>query len=329
MNKPTFFLSKGVALVLGTLLVSVPTFGEDLSGVWGFVRGQYGQENAGGSDLADYTGIPINAEGRAVGLSYSASMLSEPLRQCQYYSPRYEATGPIPLVIWSDNDPVTGRVVAWNIGAYIDKDIVTIWMDGRPHPSENAFHSSGGFATGSWKGDTLVIRTTHMKWSILRLNGLQHSDRATMTQYITRHGDLLSMLTYFEDPVYLTEPYVLSSVWQRSPTSEGVKNPLGKADSTRVSPACEPIDESPRMEKDGSIVPHYLAGKNPSADEYAKFYNLPLEVAQGGAETIYPEIRKKLKDIYHYQPPEKCIRYCCDTTDPAVKCIRDGTGRVE
>ena len=231
---------------------------------------------------------------------------------------RYASTGPFPLNIWSDTDPVTGKVIAWRMGAWIAKDIVTVWMDGRPHPSPNAFHSFGGFATGSWQGDTLVIYTTHMKWSILRLNGLQHSDRATMTQYMVRHGDLLSMLTYFEDPIYLSEPYVVSAAWQLNP----------KAVSSRTSPPCEPAEESASLEANASIVPHYLPGRNPFAGDYAKYYNLPLEAAQGGAETMYPEFRKKLKDVYHYEPPEKCSRKCCDTNDPNVKCIRGGDGKV-
>jgi len=318
MIKFRIFTITSIIVLLGTLLTSGSAFAQiDLSGVWGFVRGQYGQENAGGSDIGDFTGIPINDEGRAVGLSFSAAQWSEPERQCQYYSPRYVSTGPFALNVWSDTDPVTGRIVAWNMGAWIDKDIVTVWMDGRPHPSVNAFHPYSGFATGTWEGDTLVIRTTHIKWSVLRINGLQHSDRATMTQYVVRHGDLLSMLTYFEDPVYLSEPFVLSSVWQLNP----------KANSSRTSPACEPINESPRLENT-SIVPHYLPGKNPFANDYARYYNLPLEAAQGGAQTMYPEFRKKLKDVYHYVPPEKCTRYCCDSPDPAVKCIRDGSGQV-
>src|ERR1700730_12375885 len=223
MNKMRFFRIKGVVLIVGALLMSIPTFAQvDLSGVWGFVRGQYGQENGGGSDIGDYTGIPINDEGRTVALSFSAAQWSEPERQCQYYSPRYASTGPFALNIWSETDPVTGKVISWNMGAWIDKDIITVWMDGRPHPSPNAFHSYGGFATGSWDGDTLVIRTTHFKWSILRINGIQHSDRATMTQYIVRHGDLLSMLTYFEDPVYLTEPFVLSSVGELNPKANSI-----------------------------------------------------------------------------------------------------------
>jgi hypothetical protein len=315
-NFLAWFPKKRAALVWATVLAGVPLFGQiDISGVWAYIGGQYGQENGGGSGIADYTGIPINDEARAVGLSYSASVLSEPERQCQYYSPRYISTGPFALNIWSDTDPVTGHVISWNINGWIDKDILTMWMDGRPHPSPNAFHSFSGFTTGVWEGDTLVTYTTHMKWSYLRINGLQHSDEGTLTQYIVRHGNLLSIMAYFEDAIYLTEPFVLTSVWEANP----------KANAPRVSPACEPINESPRLENTAT-VPHYLPGKNPFANDFAKYYNLPLEAAQGGAETMYPEFRKKLKGVY--VPPEKCVRYCCDTRDPAVKCIRDGSGKV-
>jgi len=41
---------------------------------------------------------------------------------------------------------------------------------------------------------------------------------------------------------------------------------------------------------------------------------------------MYPEFRKKIKD--KYQPAAKCDRYCCGpVTDPALKCIRDASGR--
>lgn len=303
-----------VLLLCGSVATADPAFAEiDFSGVWGYPGGQYGQENGQGSDLGDYTGVPINAEGRAVGLSFSASRWSQPERQCQYYSPRYVATGPFALNIWADTDPLSGKVVSWNMGAWIDKDIVTVWMDGRPHPSPNALHTFGGFATGRWEGDTLVIRTTHMKASIIRINGLMHSDQATMTQYLTRHGDLLAMLTYFEDPIYLSEPMVLTSLWQLN----------SKITMPRVSPPCEPINESPTLENT-TIVPHYLPGKNPYATDYAKYYNLPLEAAYGGAETMYPEFRKRLRDEFKYVPPDRCVRYCCNLAG----CIPDGSGKA-
>jgi hypothetical protein len=38
-------------------------------------------------------------------------------------------------------------------------------------------------------------------------------------------------------------------------------------------------------------------------------YNIPSEAALGYAETLYPEYRKKLKNLY--VPPASCGRYCC------------------
>ena len=39
------------------------------------------------------------------------------------------------------------------------------------------------------------------------------TDMSTMTMYFTRHGDMLTMLEVIEDPVYLTEPFLVSRNW--------------------------------------------------------------------------------------------------------------------
>jgi hypothetical protein len=59
-------------------------------------------------------------------------------------------------------------------------------------------------------------------------------------------------------------------------------------------------------------VPHYLPGTNPFLKEVTNLYNIPMEAVRGGAETMYPEYRKKLKD--QYVAPAKCKRYCCGWT---------------
>ena len=41
-------------------------------------------------------------------------------------------------------------------------------------------------------------------------------------------------------------------------------------------------------------VPHYMPGSNPFLDDFAKKYNLPLEVTLGGADSMYPEAARKL-----------------------------------
>ena len=41
-------------------------------------------------------------------------------------------------------------------------------------------------------------------------------------------------------------------------------------------------------------VPHYLPGKNPFLNEFANVTGIPLDVLLGGAETMYPDIQRKL-----------------------------------
>jgi hypothetical protein len=44
-------------------------------------------------------------------------------------------------------------------------------------------------------------------------------------------------------------------------------------------------------------MPHYLPGKNPYVGETAKKLGLPIEAVKGGAETLYPAYREKLRKM--------------------------------
>ena len=87
-------------------------------------------------------------------------------------------------------------------------------MDGRPHPSPNALHTWAGFSTGEWVGDTLRVRVTHLKEEYLKRNGVWHSDKIELTQYLIRRGDYLTYLVIAYDPVYLSEPLVRSTEYR-------------------------------------------------------------------------------------------------------------------
>jgi hypothetical protein len=286
------------SLLLATL-ASAPAAAEiDLSGNWVSRQHEDWQERGPGPEVVDYLGLPINDEARTRALRYSTSALSLPERQCLYYPPQYVVIGPQGIKIWSETDPVTGSVVAWKISAAIDRAIVTIWMDGRPHPSENAPHPFSGFTTGVWEGETLTTYTTHVKEGYLRRNGVPSSDRATVTMHLVRHDKTLTITAIVEDPVYLTAPHILSRSWQLDPT----------ANLSPVAQPCVPEAELPGLTGDGE-VPHYPRGKNPFVDDLTKMYNIPAEAVMGGEETMYPEYRKKLKN--QYVPPAMCTRYCC------------------
>ena len=320
LGKMVMNIKKSVFLLLPVVLMSVPAFAQiDLSGNWVSRQNEDWQERGPGPDVVDYLGLPLNDEGRARSLSYSASALSLPERQCLYYPPHYVVLGPQGIRIWADTDPNNGRILAWNISAAIDRSIIKIWMDGRPHPSENALHSLSGFTTGVWEGETLTTYTTHYKAGYLRRNGVPTSDQATFTAHISRHGDTLTILGIIEDPLYLTQPHIISRSWQLDPTSN----------LTTVPAPCVPEAELPDLKGEGD-VPHYLPGKNPFVEDVTEMYKIPVEAVLGGAETMYPEFRKKLKD--NYVPPPMCARYCCGwgggggNPAPNLQCITGGSG---
>jgi hypothetical protein len=105
----------------------------------------------------------------------------------------------------------------------------------------------------------------------------------------------LTIITVLEDPAFLTEPLVRSSNWYVDPGQRiGVFG-------------CETASEVPLPE---GTVPHYLPGANTNLTEFADWYGLPYEVTRGGAETLYPEYRAKIKG---YKPPARCERYCTCT----------------
>ena len=279
------------------LLVSVPAFAQiDLTGSWASRMYEDWMERGPGRDIVDYTGLPLTDEGRAKALKWEQTVYTMVERQCLLLSPYVTAFEPQGLRIWSDTDD--GKVVAWKVGGTIEHAQITIWMDGRPHPSPNALSSFSGFSTGTWEGDTLTVSTTNLKAANLRRgNGSSSSDLATVTAHFTRHDDLLTVTTIQEDPIYLTEPWVVSRTWQLDP----------RGNIQQFSP-CFAKTEISRLE-DSGIVPHVLPGENTEVDFMTKTYHIPREAALGYAETTYPEYRKKLQAIY--QPPTQCTRYCC------------------
>jgi len=289
---PEFVIRRATWRVLLLVGLTVPAFAQiDLSGSWAY---RYAPGDVNATLPVDYTGIPLNESGRARALSYSQSQLSIPERECLFYAPPYLMQGPFGLKIWNETDPNTGSTIAWIIGGWEDRAPTTIWMDGRPHPSKNAPHEKAGFTTGVWEGDVLTTYTTHMKAGYIRRNGAPGSDQTTLTLHFMRHDDLLTVTALVDDPVYLSEPVHWTRMFQWN----------AAAPINSMGPPCIQEDEGP---KEGE-VPHYLPGKNPFVDEMTKIFNIPEEAVLGGAETMYPEFRNKIKDKYVI--PEKCTRNC-------------------
>jgi hypothetical protein len=294
---------RSILILLGAVLAAgAPAAAQsELTGTYEPLMYEDYIERGPGSFLGDFTGMPLTDEGRAKALLYTSNLPSLYERQCLAQSAGVFQYRPQPLRIWKESDP-DGRLLAWVIGGDHLRGDIRIWMDGRPHPSPNAQHTEGGFATGTWEGATLTARLTHLKTAWIRRGvGIPASDYTTITMHVTRRDNLLTVTTIQEDPYYLTEPHVVSRVFEWNPSAPGV-----------ARPACNTANEIPALEDTGE-VPHYFPGRNPEEDYMVRTFNVPKEAAMGYAETLYPEYRKKLKGIY--TPPAACWArapgYCC------------------
>ena len=129
----------------------------------------------GGMRLGDYTGLPLNEAGIRKGQAWDEDARSMRERQCVPHVVTYAMRGPANIRLSKVVDPDSGRLIAYSLQGTYGRPR-TIWMDGRPHPSDLAPHTWVGFSTGKWERNTLVVTTTHVKTGWLQRNGSPTSD---------------------------------------------------------------------------------------------------------------------------------------------------------
>ena len=256
----------------------------DLTGAWQAQIHEDQPHRIPGPFLGDYTGLPINAAARQKAESWDATILSQPERQTQAHPAQYSMRGPGPNMRVSEiRDPVTEQLLGLTIVGPYGRADRTIWLDDRPHPSEYAEHTWGGFSTGKFQGNELVVTTTHMKMGVIQRIGVPASPYAVMTEHFFRHGLQMTMISVIDDPIYLDEPFVRSQTWVWNPNQV-------------VPPAVpfEPVDEL--AGKPLGWVPHYPLGTHHT--QFARTVALPFEATQGGAKTMYPEYQLELQKMF-------------------------------
>jgi hypothetical protein len=277
----------GLAVFVCSMLPGAPVraqgFGApimDLTGHWANRQHEDQEGRVQGEEMGDYTGVPLNDAARLRADTWSGALYGLDEWQCRPHTSPNIWRSVYPAHITKDVDHVTGETLAYHINFQNLIDRV-IWMDGRPHPTDDAPHTWAGFSTGKWEGDMLTVTTTHLKEYILKRNGVPHSDRATMVEHFMRHGDFLTIVQIVTDPIYYTEPFIQSTDFQLD--LHGTEAPV----------LCEVEEETDHPR---GWVPHRTPEQaKKDQEDFAKKHNLPLDAVKGGAETIYPDYRKKLK----------------------------------
>lgn len=268
-----------MALSVATLTATPAWAQVDFSGEWGPRFWEDQPERVPGPELGNYLGVPINDAARMRADTWDAAIQTLPEWQCRPHMADYIWRGPSNLRISKEVDPASRMITAFHAEWLRSVDRV-IYLDGRPHPPEGAMHTWAGFSTAKWDGDVLTVTTTHLKEGYLRRNGLPRSDKATLVEHWTRHGDFLTVTAIVYDPVYLAEPFIRTTDYELDLHQQIPPYPCG---------VVQEVDR-PR-----GVVPHHLPGTNPDLQEFSMDFGIPFEATRGGPETMYPEYREKLK----------------------------------
>ena len=119
-------MRKLLPLLLGFLALAGPAAAQvDLTGSWAPRLYEDYIERGPGSDLGDFTGMPMTDEARAKALLYTSNLPSTVERQCLPQSPWVVQYRPRGISIWSEEDR--------------DGNVIAIPESGSPaHTKENA-----------------------------------------------------------------------------------------------------------------------------------------------------------------------------------------------
>jgi hypothetical protein len=277
------FVSASVLVILIVSLSSpLVAQRQDPMGEWVWRGHEDRIERGPGPEIGDYLGIPMNDAARFAADSWDANIVGLPENICRGHSADHSWREPASLRIWKEIDGSTQQVTDYRTHIMLLGPEETFYTDGRPHPPEYARHTWQGFSTAKWEGDILAVTTDHLKPNLLRWDGVPRSDKAVLSRHFMRHGNFLTMALVIYDPVYLTEPFILTLDYVYTPAQDITPFP------------CEAISEVDRPE---GVVPSYMPGANAFLNEFPARYGIPPEAARGGAETMYPEYIEKMKTM--------------------------------
>jgi hypothetical protein len=201
----------------------------DLSGNWVSVVTEDWRWRMVIPKKGDYTGVPLNPEGRKVADTWDPSKMAGD--GCKPYGAPALMRVPGRLRIAWEND--TTLKIETDAG----QQTRLLRFDGsRPDPATRSWQ---GHSVAEWQriiqpgGQGVSLQqaaprvgalkaiTTNVRAGFLRKNGVPYSENTVMTEYFDRlsayGADLLTVLTILEDPQYLNQPFITSTHFKREP----------------------------------------------------------------------------------------------------------------
>jgi hypothetical protein len=212
----------------------------DLTGYWVSVVSEDWRWRMLTPVRGDFQSIPLNAEGRRVGMEWDPARDEAAGSQCKAYG--------APALL-----RIPGRVrITWQDDAVLkietDAGMQTRLLRFDAPPSAPEPPSRQGQSVASWErpprselpadtflrifsgtvgnnGRSLEVTTTNLLPGYLRKNGPPYSERTTMEEFFDYHvqpnGDeWFTVTTVVRDPVYLNGPFITSSDFKKEPNGD-------------------------------------------------------------------------------------------------------------
>jgi hypothetical protein len=198
----------------------------DLTGYWVSVVTEDWRYRMVTPAPGDYNGVPMTPAAVKIADAWDAAKDEAAGDQCKSYG--------APNIL-----RVPGRLhITW-------QDDQTMKMETDAGKQTRTFHfgdwkaegppSLQGDSVAAWErggrgamGGTLKVTTTHLKAGYLRKNGVPYSDNTGLVEYYDMvkeaNGDQLMVVTsVITDPMYLREPFIISTHFKKQPSEAGWK----------------------------------------------------------------------------------------------------------
>ena len=201
----------------------------DLSGYWVAIVTEDWRYRMVTPAPGDFQGVPMTAAAVKLADAWDPAKDEAAGEQCKSYGAPAILRVPGHLhITWQDDNTLR-----------MDTDAgkqTRLFRFGNAKDAESA-PSLQGDSTAQWEmqregprvaGGSLKVTTTHLKAGYLRKNGVPYSENTNLVEYYDlvneRNGDALMVVTIVvTDPMYLREPFIISSHFKKLPNDEGWK----------------------------------------------------------------------------------------------------------
>ena len=201
----------------------------DLSGYWVSVITEDWKYRMVTPKVGVFDAIPLSAEGRKIGMAWSAAKDEAAGEACKAYGAAGIMRMPTRLnIAWQDANTLKVDTDAgpqtrlFHFGASAPKPGEPSWQG----HSVAEWEGAAGGRGGAPRTGNLKVVTTNLKSGYVRRNGAPYSDRTTVTEWwdvnTLPNGDRwLTVTTKVEDPVYMTRAYITTSDFKKLPDATG------------------------------------------------------------------------------------------------------------